>query len=305
MDFARDAAGRSLIEGAKSVDVCQAYLLMAVYPVPKKKWAEDRSWLLMGLAIRCEFIHCLLIHGTMTPPNDSMAIELELHQPPPSTCNERESLNRTRTWLNCYCVDGSHAIQFGKMPMLRLDDYMARNSRHWYKSSFMNIPFDIHLCAYVQIIILVAEWRSVWMTNPNSAPTYVGEIQNSVSHRADLCHRKTTLLHQPLKHRTDYPRRWPCGSGYMRKRTGFYACQISQSGFLTVLSKRLPCVPTVVTPPNCATIFLIRVGQRSESCLGSRHTYAWLYSPSAFNTLPESNSRNHQSFSNPYTPPEK
>ena len=52
MDFARDAAGRALIDGSKSVDVCQAYLLMAVYPVPKKKWAEDRSWLLMGVAIR-------------------------------------------------------------------------------------------------------------------------------------------------------------------------------------------------------------------------------------------------------------
>jgi len=142
MNFARDAAGRALIDGSKSVDVCQAYLLMAVYPVPKKKWAEDRSWLLMGVAIR-------------------MAIELELNQPPPSTCNERESLNRTRTWLNCYCVDGSHAIQFGKMPMLRLDDYLARHSRQWYKSSSMNLPFDVHLCAYVHIIIIVAKWRSI------------------------------------------------------------------------------------------------------------------------------------------------
>ncbi|KAF9457171.1 fungal-specific transcription factor domain-containing protein [Collybia nuda] len=142
MDLARDAAGRALIDGSKSVDVCQAYLLMAVYPVPKKKWTEDRSWLLMGVAIR-------------------MAIELELNQPPPAICSERESLNRTRTWLNCYCVDGSHAIQFGKMPMLRLDDYLARNSRQWYKSSPLNIPFDIHLCAYVHIIILVAEWRSL------------------------------------------------------------------------------------------------------------------------------------------------
>ncbi|KAF8078012.1 fungal-specific transcription factor domain-containing protein [Lyophyllum atratum] len=141
MEFARDAAGRSLIDGSKSVDVCQAYLLMAVYPVPKKKWTEDRSWLLMGVAIR-------------------MAIELELNQPPPTTCSERESLNRTRTWLNCYCVDGSHAIQFGKMPMLRLDDYLARHSRQWYKSSSMNLPFDVHLCAYVHIIIIVAKWRS-------------------------------------------------------------------------------------------------------------------------------------------------
>lgn len=159
MDLARDAAGRALIDGSKSVDVCQAYLLMAVYPVPKKKWTEDRSWLLMGVAIRCAT--CLLYdvyvaHLLLS----SMAIELELNQPPPPTCDERESLNRTRTWLNCYCVDGSHAIQFGKMPMLRLDDYLARNSRQWHKSSPMNMPFDIHLCAYVHIIILVAEWRS-------------------------------------------------------------------------------------------------------------------------------------------------
>lgn len=68
MDFARDAAGRALIDGSKSVDVCQAYLLMAVYPVPKKKWMDDRSWLLMGVAIR----YCIptlpeacLIHATI------------------------------------------------------------------------------------------------------------------------------------------------------------------------------------------------------------------------------------------------
>ncbi|RDB21455.1 Protein priB [Hypsizygus marmoreus] len=148
MDFARDAAGRALIDGSKSIDVYQAYLILAVYPVPKKKWAEDRSWLLMGVAIR-------------------MAIELELNQPPPAGCSEREHLNRTRTWLNCYCVDGSHAIQFGKMPMLRLDDYLARNSREWYKESPMNLPFDVHLCAYVQIIILMAEWRSEVAKNSN------------------------------------------------------------------------------------------------------------------------------------------
>ena len=52
MDFARDAAGKGLVEGKQSVDMCQAYLIMAVYPVPKKKWVEDRSWLLMGVAIR-------------------------------------------------------------------------------------------------------------------------------------------------------------------------------------------------------------------------------------------------------------
>ncbi|KAJ7582789.1 fungal-specific transcription factor domain-containing protein [Mycena floridula] len=141
-DFARDAAGKALIEGSKSVDVCQAYLILSVYPVPKKKWTQDRSWLLMGVAIR-------------------MALELELNKAPPSSCDEREALNRTRTWLNCYCVDGSHAVQFGKMPMLRLDDYLAKHSQGWYNSSSMNTAFDVHLCAYVQLIIIMAEWRSL------------------------------------------------------------------------------------------------------------------------------------------------
>ncbi|KAJ7685111.1 hypothetical protein DFH06DRAFT_29979 [Mycena polygramma] len=138
--FARDAAAIALIDESTSVDICQAYLILALYPVPKKKFADDRSWLLMGVAIR-------------------MAIELELNQPPPPLCNERERLNRTRTWLNCYAADASHAIQLGKMPMLDLNDYMARTSRDWYQSSSLNSPFDVHLCAYVQMLLLIAEWR--------------------------------------------------------------------------------------------------------------------------------------------------
>ncbi|KAF9053603.1 hypothetical protein BDZ89DRAFT_976137 [Hymenopellis radicata] len=138
-DFARDASAKSLIEGPRTIDVCQAYLLMALYPPPKKKWEEDRRWILMGVAIR-------------------VALELELDKPLPS-CGERESLNRTRTWLNCFCVDGSHSIQFGKMPMIRLDDHMALHSQNWYCSSQMNQPFDVHLCAYVQIIVIMARWR--------------------------------------------------------------------------------------------------------------------------------------------------
>ncbi|KAF9264819.1 hypothetical protein L218DRAFT_986810 [Marasmius fiardii PR-910] len=141
LEFARDAAGKALVGGQKGIDICQAYLLLGVYPVPKKKWAEDRSWLFQGIAIR-------------------MAIELELNQPPPSHCSPRESLNRMRTWLNCYCVDGSHAIQFGKLPMLRLDDYLARTSQRWYRSS-LNIPYDVHLVAYVQMIYIMSDWRKI------------------------------------------------------------------------------------------------------------------------------------------------
>ncbi|KAJ3521872.1 hypothetical protein NMY22_g12132 [Coprinellus aureogranulatus] len=124
MDFARDAAGKGLVEGRQNVDSCQAYLLLAVYPVPKRKWVEDKSWLLMGVAIR-------------------MAMELKLNQPPAEDLPEH----------------GSHAIQFGKMPMLRLDDFLARSSTYWYRSSRMNLPLDVHLCAYVQLLTIMVKWR--------------------------------------------------------------------------------------------------------------------------------------------------
>jgi hypothetical protein len=42
--FARDAAAMALIDGSTGVDICQAYLILAVYPMPKKKFADDRSW---------------------------------------------------------------------------------------------------------------------------------------------------------------------------------------------------------------------------------------------------------------------
>lgn len=59
MEFARDAAGKALVDGSISIDVCQAYLLMAVYPRPGKKWDKDRSWMLMGVAIRFVLVSCL------------------------------------------------------------------------------------------------------------------------------------------------------------------------------------------------------------------------------------------------------
>lgn len=113
--------------------------------------------------------------GRKTNLHDNrMAIELELNNPPPFGCDERESLNRTRTWLNCFCVDGSHSIQFGKMSMVCLDNYVIRHSRFWYNSSSMNLPFDVHLCAYVDLILLMAEWKAIVEGGKSSEPDEVG-----------------------------------------------------------------------------------------------------------------------------------
>jgi len=52
MHFARHAAANALTDGWKSVELCQAYILLGTYGVPAKRWEEDRSWLYIGLAIR-------------------------------------------------------------------------------------------------------------------------------------------------------------------------------------------------------------------------------------------------------------
>lgn len=52
MHYAQLAAGTALISGQKTVEVCQAYILLSLYPVPVRRWEDNRSWLYLGLAIR-------------------------------------------------------------------------------------------------------------------------------------------------------------------------------------------------------------------------------------------------------------
>ena len=52
MRYAQLAAGTALIGGQKSVECVQAYILLSLYPVPTRKWEEDRCWVYLGLAIR-------------------------------------------------------------------------------------------------------------------------------------------------------------------------------------------------------------------------------------------------------------
>ncbi|KXN91714.1 Protein priB [Leucoagaricus sp. SymC.cos] len=134
MHYAQLAAGTALISGIKNVDMCAAYILLSLYPVPTRRMTEQRSWLYLGLAIRT-------------------ATDLNLHIPvkekPRNEWQAREILNRTRIWLNCYNLDRSTGSQYGKPPIISNADYVANHSAEWYKGSQYNIEhFDIHICVY-------------------------------------------------------------------------------------------------------------------------------------------------------------
>ncbi|KIJ64215.1 hypothetical protein HYDPIDRAFT_90630, partial [Hydnomerulius pinastri MD-312] len=141
MEFAKNAAGKALIDAPKTIETCQAFLLLAVYPIQHKRLYEDRSWIFMGVAF-------------------SLGRELGLHLPPETAVPAREQLNRTRAWLNCFCLDISYSMQTAKTSMMSADDYIARTSRDWYMSSPMNIAWDIQLCWYAHILSVVLEYRT-------------------------------------------------------------------------------------------------------------------------------------------------
>ncbi|KZT54039.1 hypothetical protein CALCODRAFT_527825, partial [Calocera cornea HHB12733] len=154
MHLARTSAATSLINGWKSLEICQAYIMMSVYSLPAKRWEEDRSWLYLGLAIR-------------------MATDLNLHVPITTKgadeVTEREILNRYRTWQICFNLDRSAATQLGRPTAIR-EDYIIRHSANFYKRSKYNHPYDIHLCAYTNLLRIMARFLEAVYSDPN-APT--------------------------------------------------------------------------------------------------------------------------------------
>ncbi|TFK71035.1 hypothetical protein BDN72DRAFT_493272 [Pluteus cervinus] len=181
MHFAKHSAANALIDGWKSVELCQAYILMSVYAVPARRWEEDRSWLYTGLAIR-------------------IATDLNLHQASPlskatSEKQEREILNRTRVWMICYNLDRSTATQFGKPSTIK-DDYIVRNAKDWYKKSSYAHTFDIHLCGYSALLRIVAKFHDEIFSDPSTP--------SGLNRRLDF--RAVTMAHDA--HLNAYNEEW-------------------------------------------------------------------------------------------------
>ncbi|KAF8896253.1 hypothetical protein BD779DRAFT_1433309 [Infundibulicybe gibba] len=153
MHYAQLAAGTALISGRKNVELCQAYILLSLYPVPAKRWEDQRSWLYLGLAIRT-------------------ATDLNLHLPntakPVNEYHAREMLNRTRVWLNCFNLDRSTGSQYGKPPIISSADYMANHSQTWWQTSPHNMHhFDIHICAYNSELKVMAGFLAKIYSDPD------------------------------------------------------------------------------------------------------------------------------------------
>ena len=131
--FAKAAAANAVIDGWKTVEMCQAFALWSVYNPPARRWEEDRAWCYTGIAFRyVVFLFCLACIDALVSASrltcffsaSRLATELNLSRIPDKFADgrqERESHNRTRMWLMCFIMDRCLSIQSGKAWMVQED----------------------------------------------------------------------------------------------------------------------------------------------------------------------------------------
>ncbi|KAG8970236.1 hypothetical protein FRC03_010426 [Tulasnella sp. 419] len=126
--------------GYKSTEVVQAYLLLTLWGIgPVERFEFDRTWILLGMAIR-----------TATDLNLHRKSEYAAENTPEGKTRNLEIRNRERTWLLCYALDRSLSSQMGK-PHTVKEDYIIRNAgSQWWRHPDA-LPFDVGLAAYVEI----------------------------------------------------------------------------------------------------------------------------------------------------------
>ncbi|KAL1743695.1 fungal-specific transcription factor domain-containing protein [Schizophyllum fasciatum] len=126
-------------KGYKSVEIVQAYLLLSLWGSGAvERYEQDKTWLLLGMAIR-------------------MATDLNLHRKTAVNSEETqegrardyEVHNRERTWIMCFVLDRSFSAQLGK-PYSIKEDNIVRNVTSWCRTPIANVG-DGALAGYAEL----------------------------------------------------------------------------------------------------------------------------------------------------------
>lgn len=94
MKYARLAAGSCLIGGQKTIEAVQAYMLLSLYPVPARRWEDDRNFMYLGLAIRSVVLRAFIFtksHRCLTQNGHRVEASSSCH-----SCCRRERTEGTR-----------------------------------------------------------------------------------------------------------------------------------------------------------------------------------------------------------------
>lgn len=162
MHFAKTAAAAALIGGTKSIEMAQAYLLLAVYGLPARRWEEDRAWFYGGLASR--IATDLALSRTSSSVDEGRRGTSAGGGTVLGERHAREKLNRIRTWLNCWNVDRSSSTQFGKPTGLEEEEVVrmateVAGGRGWWRGSEWNHQYDVHMVWYTELLRVMSRFH--------------------------------------------------------------------------------------------------------------------------------------------------
>ncbi|KAJ7355918.1 fungal-specific transcription factor domain-containing protein [Mycena albidolilacea] len=149
--------------GYKSLEIVQAYLLLALYGCGAvERYEQDRTWLLLGMGIRIATDLNLHRKSALAGEDseDGRARDYEVH-------------NRERTWMMCFCLDRSFSAQMGK-PYSIKEDFVIRNAQNWARAP-VAIAADQALAAYVDLQRIISRSLDVLYSGTD---TPSGLIQN-------------------------------------------------------------------------------------------------------------------------------
>ncbi|KAI0651059.1 fungal-specific transcription factor domain-containing protein [Trametes meyenii] len=156
--FAKAAAANTLLDGWKTIEICQAFTLLGMYSPPVQRLEENRAWSYTGIASRL----AMALGLSRTPPT------------PPTLEEEREMHNRTRMWMVCYILDRCLSIQSGKAWMVP-EDMTIRNASQWYQNHEYHNESDKYLVSLVELLRIAS--RFVSTVNPVHGTSATGSMK--------------------------------------------------------------------------------------------------------------------------------
>lgn len=145
--------GQAITSGPKSIEVVQGFLLLYQWNSPSADPADDRAWLLSGVALRLASemqLHRaqkrLVATNTSVPQQSKLSGTNDVHNE-----TDRERINRERCWLMAFCVDRSLSFAVGRSWTISEKAALVRDSDRWYKQKASR-AWDRGICAFADLL---------------------------------------------------------------------------------------------------------------------------------------------------------